>query len=83
MMRPRRIKLAATSGVGAMIRVTILYPSLAKDKRRRSQFTYCSMNGLSRNGFWLDHNRPLQPVTSSKPQKIAVGKIHQRRKWNA
>lgn len=39
MMRARIMKLAATSGVGPMIRVTILYLTLANDMKP-SQFTH-------------------------------------------
>jgi hypothetical protein len=50
MMRPRMMKLAATSGVGAMMRHTALYHfTLAKGKRRgRRDLTHCMIYGLSR-----------------------------------
>jgi len=51
MMRPKRMKLAATSGVGPMIRVTALYHTLAKDKRRQWQFIHWMIYGLSKYGF--------------------------------
>ena len=50
MMRPRIMKLAATSGVGPMIKVTILHLTSAKDMKP-SQFTHCMRNGVSKYGF--------------------------------
>jgi len=54
MMRPRMIKLAATSGVGAMTRVTALWAdplSKGQERTRVSQFTHCMINGVSLYGF--------------------------------
>jgi hypothetical protein len=61
MMRPRIIKLAATSGVGAMMRHTALYHlTLAKGKEERpSQF------------YSLNHERRVQEWASTRPQSTA------------
>jgi hypothetical protein len=83
MMRPRRMKLAATSGVGATTSVTALYTHERRTQRWPSQCTHCMIYGFRRNGFWLDHNRLLQPISSRKPQKIALGISHHRREWMA
>jgi hypothetical protein len=61
MMRPRIIKLAATSGVGAMTRHTALYPlTLAKGKEERSSKSYS-----------LNRERRVQEWAVTRPQSTA------------
>ena len=79
MMRARIMKLAATSGVGPMIRVTILHLTLANDMKP-SQFTYCMRNGVSKYGSELDQTRPLQPTHSRMPHTTTLGRSHHIRK---
>jgi len=86
-IRPKMIKLAATSGVGATIVVEILlapwYQRTLKVAGLRQDRTHCITNASCRYGFWLDHSRPLQPIISRRPHRTAVGNSHHMRKRNA
>lgn len=74
---PRMIKLAATSGVGAMIVPTSLQKKhLSGHAVDFWVYTHCISYGVKRPGFWLDQNLALHPSISNKPAKVAVGSIH-------
>lgn len=71
---PRMTKFAATNGVGAMMVVEILGEGLVESKHLGAEDdTHCIKNGLSSDGFLLDHKRALQPSTSVTHASTAVG----------
>jgi hypothetical protein len=72
------IKLAATSGVGAMIVPTSLQWKCLSGHMGDYFWmnTYCISYGVKSPGFWLDQSLALHPSISSIPAKVAVGSIH-------
>jgi hypothetical protein len=83
MMRLRTMKLAASSGVGAMMSVTILRPtgpSAARPDPRT--MTDCIKKPFSHTSC-VDQRRPNQPMSSIIPASTAVGKSQCVRMWMA
>jgi hypothetical protein len=78
-MRENIIKLAAKSGVGAMIVVEILGRS-QQALLLSAMWTHWMRKGVSAVGVIEDHSLPPQPSNSPTPQSAAVGRSHHTRK---
>lgn len=80
--REKIMKVAARSGVGAMMMVEILEVEAASggsDHERK--MNYCIVKGVDAGGEMEDHSRPPHPMSSPMPQSAAVGMRNQRRKY--